>query len=42
MVSGPTDLGDEETGTGGAVPDRLHHGDGQTSVPECRGPGPPA
>ena len=20
----------------------LHHGDGQTSVPECRGPGPPA
>ena len=24
------------------VLDRLHHGDGQTSVPECRGPGPPA
>ena len=42
MVSGPADLGDEETGPGGAVPDRLHHGDGQTSVPECRGPGPPA
>ena len=40
MVSGPADLGDEETGPGGAVPDRLHHGDGQTSVPECRGPGP--
>ena len=42
MVSGPSDVGDEEKGTGGAVPERLHHGYGHTSVPECCGPGPPA
>ena len=35
-------MGHAAEGTGGAVPDRLHSGDGQTSVQECRCPGPPA
>ena len=42
MVLGPADLGDAETGPGGAVSDRLHYGDGKASVPKCFGPGPPA
>ena len=35
-------MGHAAEGTGGAVPDRLHYGDGQTSVQECCCPGPPA
>ena len=35
-------MGHAAEGTGGAVPDRLHSEDGQTSVQECRCLGPPA
>ena len=35
-------MGHAAEGTGGAVPDKLHSGDGQPSVQECRCPGPPA
>ena len=35
-------MGHAAEGTGGAVPDRLHSGEGQPYVQECRCPGPPA
>ena len=42
VVQGQTDVGHVEEGTGGAVLDILHSGDGQPSGHECRCPGPPA
>ena len=42
MVSGPADVGDAKEGTGGAVPDGLHPGDGPPSLQECHRPGPSA
>ena len=42
MVSVPEDVGDDQKGKGGAVPDGLHPGDGPPAPQECRRPGPSA
>ena len=42
VLQGQTDVGHAEERTDGALPDRLHYGDGQPYVQECRCPGPPA